>query len=68
MIYKKPDLEWYIPKEKWNIHQIYNKPMEEVKQIRCKKCNGTQFEVMKDDCFTGIRCPICKWELCIHEG
>ena len=38
------------------------------KAIQCRLCNGTQFNVGVEYCFTAIKCVKCGWELCIHEG
>lgn len=46
----------------------YIKHKDAKDQVRCNKCGGTKFEVTKNSYWTGIRCPECKWETCIHEG
>ena len=66
--YNNPDFEYVKPKYEWHIHQGYNKDCSGVEQVVCNKCGGKVFEVMSEDYFTGIRCPECKWEYCIHEG
>lgn len=38
------------------------------KSFRCKKCGSDKFEVGKESYFTAIRCPICKYEVCVHDG
>lgn len=38
------------------------------KKIRCKKCGNEKFVVGVDSYYTAIKCPTCKWELCIHSG
>lgn len=38
------------------------------KFLCCKLCGATRFQVIRGDYFTGIRCPGCKWEVCVHEG
>lgn len=39
-----------------------------IPKIECIKCGGDKFEVGTAGYFTGIRCPSCGWECCIHEG
>jgi len=36
--------------------------------IECVKCHGTEFHVGRGEYYTALRCPVCKWEFCIHEG
>jgi len=50
----------------FHIGQIYEKIP--AKQIQCERCNGTNFHVGCGSYFTAIRCIICKWEYCIHDG
>ena len=39
-----------------------------VATLKCTRCGGTEFNVGKENYFTAIRCVVCKWEQCIHEG
>ncbi len=42
-----------------------------VKALACKKCGCTEFNVGVDTVctnYTALKCPVCKWELLIHEG
>jgi predicted Zn-ribbon and HTH transcriptional regulator len=50
----------------WHIGQSYEERF--VKQLRCKKCGSDKFEVGHDSCYTAIRCPVCLYEICIHDG
>jgi len=36
--------------------------------VKCIQCGGTEFNVGSGEYFTAIRCPICGWETCIHDG
>jgi hypothetical protein len=36
--------------------------------LKCYKCGGNKFHVAQGSCYTAIRCVICMWECCIHEG
>lgn len=36
--------------------------------VSCARCGGAQFHVAQGNFFTAIRCPVCGWELCIHDG
>lgn len=38
------------------------------RRLRCVGCGGTTFEVGQGDYYTAIRCPVCGWEKCAHEG
>jgi ribosomal protein S27E len=50
---------------KFMVGQSYETPAEE---IRCLRCGGVEFNVAVGRLFTAIRCPKCKYEICIHEG
>jgi cytochrome c-type biogenesis protein CcmH/NrfF len=52
--------------EEWHTGQSY----EDIPavQLRCKKCGGNQFNVAQGDYWTGLRCPVCRWETCVHDG
>jgi hypothetical protein len=50
----------------WHAGQSYGEQPAE--GLRCKKCGGTTFEVGRGDYWTGLRCPTCKYEVCVHEG
>ncbi len=41
---------------------------EPAKKLRCKKCGSEEFIVGSGEYFTAIKCPVCGWEKCIHEG
>ena len=50
----------------FHIGQYYeHKP---AKTIFCKRCGGKEFHVGRGNCWTGIKCVNCDWEICIHEG
>ena len=36
--------------------------------LRCLLCGGTTFEVAQGSYWTGVRCVVCRYEVCIHEG
>lgn len=38
------------------------------KKIICKKCGSDKWIVGKGDYHTSVKCPNCKYEICIHEG
>ena len=38
------------------------------KTVICPICKGDQFIVGRDDHFTAIKCPKCKYQLAIHQG
>ena len=61
------DLIDWTDDDTWNVKQFYgrDKPTE---RAVCSRCGGEQFIVGLQDCHTTIRCPVCRWELCIHEG
>lgn len=52
--------------ETFHIGQSYEE--EAVTTIKCAKCGSREFNVGQGNYFTAIRCPKCKWELCIHNG
>ena len=67
-----PDNAHSEPLIKWHEDQVFHigqgytgKP---ARQIACMKCGNTDFHVAQGDYFTAIRCPVCRWELCLHEG
>jgi DNA-directed RNA polymerase subunit RPC12/RpoP len=67
--YEEPNFEDVIEKtdvDEFEIGQGYDAVPD--KKIRCKKCGSTEFIVGVGDYHTAIKCPKCKWELCIHEG
>lgn len=37
-------------------------------QLRCRDCGGVNFHVATGSHYTALRCPVCLWELCIHDG
>mgnify|MGYP006931612292 CR=1 FL=1 len=53
-------------KGRFNIHQGYTEVG--AKKLVCKLCKGDKFEVGIDNHFTAVRCPTCKYELCVHDG
>lgn len=67
--YEEPEYEDVISETKddeFEIGQIYeNHP---AKKIKCKKCGCDNFIIGIGSYYTAIKCPICKWELCIHDG
>ena len=50
----------------WHVGQSYEK--EPCTQYRCKICGSDKFEVGYDSYFTALRCPNCKYEVCVHDG
>jgi len=38
------------------------------KKLECKKCGGDKFLVGKGSYFTALKCPVCNYEICIHDG
>lgn len=52
--------------ESFHVGQCYENTVAQ--PIECKKCHGVVFNVAQGHCYTAIRCPVCKWEFCIHEG
>lgn len=50
----------------WHVKQGYDDCY--AKQFRCKICGSDKFEVGHGSYFTAIRCPICRYEICIHDG
>ena len=63
-----PDLAPYetIEDGAFHISSMYGSTT--AKTYRCKTCGGTQFLVCEDYYFTGIKCPVCGWERCVHSG
>lgn len=52
--------------DEFEIGQSYDdKP---AKRLKCRTCGNTQFIVGVGSHFTAIKCPKCKYELCIHSG
>lgn len=49
----------------WHILTEWEEPLE---QVKCNICGGTTFNVAQIDYWTGIKCPTCGWETCIHSG
>jgi hypothetical protein len=68
--YKSPEREDVLVKsadsEYFEIGQSYDK--EAATTLACAKCGSVEFNVGQGDYFTAIRCPICLWQLCIHDG
>lgn len=52
--------------DEFEIGQSYD--IEPAKKLICKKCKNDKFFVGCGDHYTAIKCPICKYELMIHEG
>ena len=50
----------------WHVGQSYEE--EPAKSLVCKICGSTSFEVGQGNHFTAVRCPNCKYEMCIHTG
>ena len=61
-----PDLVTSVQDDRFHIGQSYEK--DACKTYTCLKCGSNQFYVGKGDYYTALKCPICKWEICIHEG
>ena len=38
------------------------------KKIKCKLCGSDKWIVGRGDYHTSVKCPNCKYELCIHDG
>ena len=50
----------------FHIGQSYeNRPAS---AIACAICGSQEFRVGRGAYFTGIKCPNCGWEYCIHNG
>ena len=67
--YEEPNYEDVIVKTKvdeFEIGQGYDQVP--ASKIKCRKCGSGEFIVGVGDYYTAIKCPKCKWELCIHEG
>jgi len=41
---------------------------EPAKMIMCKTCGNTNFQVAVGSYFTAVRCSICKYQICVHNG
>jgi len=52
--------------DSFQIGQCYDD--EPATTLSCTKCGSDKFMVGKGSYFTAIKCPNCKWELCIHDG
>jgi len=67
--YEEPDYKDVIietKKDCFQIGQCYeDKP---ALKLECKKCGNDKFFVGSGNYYTAIKCPVCKWEVCIHEG
>lgn len=50
----------------FTIKQSYDK--EPPATLICIKCGGDNFVVGQGAYFTAIKCPVCGWEKCIHDG
>jgi len=68
--YQAPRFKEVIKKlpddDSFQIGQIYDD--RPVTTLSCAKCGSDEFMVGQGSYFTAIRCPSCKWELCIHDG
>ena len=67
--YKEPDFEDVIEKSddsEFETGQGYEDTP--AKKLICKKCKGDKWIVGKGDYWTGVKCPNCLYELCVHEG
>jgi hypothetical protein len=52
--------------EEFTIGQSYEeKPAQ---KLQCKKCKSDKFIVGQGSYYTAIKCPVCLYEICIHEG
>ena len=66
---KYPDEDEFMEEvqdDRFHIGQCYED--EACKTVKCRKCGGDKFHVGKGNHFTAIKCPVCGWELCIHDG
>lgn len=67
--YKEPnysDVIKEVDEDEFEIGQSYEKTP--AKKIKCRKCGSKEFIVGVGNYFTAIKCPKCKWEMCIHDG
>lgn len=62
-----PETEETDPEKPFRLHQTYDKPGS-TRQIRCRWCGSTRFEVGQGSYYTVVRCPECGTEECIHDG
>lgn len=51
---------------RFHIGQVYED--EACKTYYCKQCGGNKFYVGAGSCFTAIKCVVCDWEMCVHDG
>lgn len=52
--------------KEFTIGQCYEE--KPAKKLQCKKCKGDKFIVGQGSYYTAIKCPVCLYELCIHDG
>ena len=52
--------------DEFSIGQCYDKLP--AKKIVCNKCGSDKFIVGTGSYYTAIKCPNCKYEICIHSG
>lgn len=52
--------------ETFHIGQSYDDDSAE--SVECIKCGGRSFNVGVGSHYTAIRCVVCHWENCIHDG
>lgn len=67
--YKSPAWEDVIIEQRvdeFEIGQVYEDTP--AKRLKCRKCGSTEFIVGVGKYYTAIKCPKCKWEMCIHDG
>jgi len=60
------DLIKTVEDDNFHIGQCYDEIP--CKTLFCIKCGSDKFIVGEGDYYTAIKCPICKYEICIHNG
>ncbi len=50
----------------FKIGQSYEKTP--AKTLVCKECKSKKFIVGQGSYFTAIKCEVCEYEICIHQG
>ena len=67
--YDEPDFDDTLllsDEDEFEIGQHYEE--EPDKKVVCKRCKGDRWIVGVGGYHTSIKCPNCKYEICIHEG
>jgi len=54
------------PNGLFHIGQCYDDTVADT--VFCAGCGGNEFYVGRGSHYTAIKCKMCEWELCIHDG